>query len=159
VVVWGGREALQPRGVWKQGRLRLSGRRRLRDSLAGERLSDNASMGSGQIGAPVARLLANMIVMSMPFLGRMGSHFMEAYKQALASVCLPPTHAHGPIVDGAAGTEPLPSLLGAPLVLSSLTRCSLPTFATQMVEAQQQEPQRARRRTGSGVASRSTRLA
>ena len=37
-------------------------------------------MGSGAIGAPIARLFANLIVMGSGVLGR---HFLEAYKAAL----------------------------------------------------------------------------
>ena len=38
--------------------------------------------GSGAIGAPIARLLANMVVMGSGVLGR---HFLQAYKEALAN--------------------------------------------------------------------------
>jgi hypothetical protein len=47
-------------------------------------------MGSGQIGAPIARLLANLIVMGSGVLGR---HFLQAYKEALASARPRPFHA------------------------------------------------------------------
>ena len=42
--------------------------------------------GSGAIGPQIARLLANLIVMGSGVLGR---HFLQAYKEALASA-LPP---------------------------------------------------------------------
>ena len=48
-------------------------------------LGRGAGMGRGAIGAPVARLLANLIVMGSGVLGR---HFLEAYKAALQSTPL-----------------------------------------------------------------------
>ena len=47
--------------------------------------------GSGAIGAPIARLFANLIVMGGGVLGR---HFMQAYKEALASAHLRSARAH-----------------------------------------------------------------
>lgn len=44
-------------------------------------------MGGGAIGAPFARLFANLIVMGS---GVMGRAFLTAYKEALASACLRP---------------------------------------------------------------------
>ena len=41
-----------------------------------------AGMGRGAIGAPIARLFANLIIMGSGVLGR---HFLEAYKAALQS--------------------------------------------------------------------------
>lgn len=41
-----------------------------------------AGAGSGAIGPQIARLLANVIVMGSGVLGR---HFLQAYKEALAS--------------------------------------------------------------------------
>ena len=44
-------------------------------------------MGRGGVGAPIVRLLANLIVMGTGVLGRA---FLEAYKQALQGARLPP---------------------------------------------------------------------
>lgn len=53
------------------------------------------AMGRGAIGAPIARLLANMIVMGSGVLGR---HFLQAYQEALKSalhVVFLPIRLHG----------------------------------------------------------------
>ena len=48
-------------------------------------------MGRGAIGAPLARLFANIIIMGSGVLGR---HFLQAYKEALASKRPTASHAH-----------------------------------------------------------------
>ena len=43
--------------------------------------------GAGGLGAPMARLLANLIVMASGMIGPMGREFMKAYNAALQSAC------------------------------------------------------------------------
>ena len=54
-------------------------------------------MGAGGIGAPMARLLANLIVMGSGMIGPMGREFMKAYNQALQSAHRRPA-THGLLV-------------------------------------------------------------
>ena len=55
----------------------------------GKGTSPSCTMGAGGIGAPFARLLANLIVMGSGMIGPMGVEFMKAYKAALQSACRP----------------------------------------------------------------------
>ena len=92
----------------------------------GRGLGRGMGMGRGAIGAPIARLFANLIVMGSGVLGR---HFLEAYKAALQSM--------------------LPGIFFASMILAAMSRAEvgahvvrvlLPSFAQMEVQQQRGRP-------------------
>lgn len=95
----------------------------------GRGLGRGMGMGRGAIGAPIARLFANLIIMGSGVLGR---HFLEAYKAALQSM-LPEA----------------PNFFSASMILAAMSRAEvgahvvrvlLPSFAQMEVQQQRGRP-------------------